>query len=255
MQLCGFVSEKRENEMQEIKSRGLTRDAIKMIAMLTMFFNHFSHVFLTAGTYPAEFLKGIGYFTAPVMCYFLVEGFYYTHSRRKYGERLLIFAGISQVPYMMAFDFSQLNMIFTLFICFMILVIQDKMMVSKWRIPLTLILLVLSVYSDWAILAPVFTIWFHAAWGNRKKMVQAYGIGAVLFAAFNYASYAETLPAAQALLHALLSAIGIIVSGIIIICFYNGKKSEKAPKFSKWFFYIFYPAHLLILSLIKMWIL
>ena len=46
--------------MQEIKSRGLTRDAIKMIAMLTMFFNHFSHVFLTAGTYPAEFLKGIG---------------------------------------------------------------------------------------------------------------------------------------------------------------------------------------------------
>ncbi len=62
--------------MQEIKSRGLTRDAIKMIAMLTMFFNHFSHVFLTAGTYPAEFLKGIGYFTAPVMCYFLVEGFY-----------------------------------------------------------------------------------------------------------------------------------------------------------------------------------
>ena len=217
-----------------------------------MLLNHIANVLLPENTILWEVLVDIGYFTAITMCYFLVEGFYYTHSRRKYGERLLIFAGISQVPYMMAFDFSQLNMIFTLFICFMILVIQDKMMVSKWRIPLTLILLVLSFYSDWAILAPVFTIWFHAAWGNRKKMVQAYGIGAVLFAAFNYASYAETLPAAQALLHALLSAIGIIVSGIIIICFYNGKKSEKAPKFSKWFFYIFYPAHLLILSLIKM---
>ena len=155
---------------------------------------------------------------------------------------------------MMAFDFSQLNMIFTLFICFMILVIQDKMIASKWRVPLTIILLVLSIYSDWAILAPVFTLWFHAGWGNRKKMVQAYGIGAVLFAAFNYASYAETLPAAQALFHAIFSAAGIVVSGIIIICFYNGEKSEKAPKFSKWFFYIFYPAHLLILSLIKMWI-
>ena len=129
------------------------------------------------------------------------------------------------------------------------------MIASKWRVPLTIILLVLSIYSDWAILAPVFTLWFHAGWGNRKKMVQAYGIGAVLFAAFNYASYAETLPAAQALLHAIFSAAGIVVSGIIIICFYNGEKSEKAPKFSKWFFYIFYPAHLLILSLIKMWIL
>ena len=233
----------------------MSRNAIKYLAMAAMFCNHFAYIFLKEGSTGQEVMVDIGYFTAITMCYFLVEGFYYTHSRRKYGERLLIFAGISQVPYMLAFDFSQLNMIFTLFICFMILVIQDKMMVSKWRIPLTLILLVLSVYSDWAILAPVFTIWFHAAWGNRKKMVQAYGIGAVLFAAFNYASYAETLPAAQALLHALLSAIGIIVSGIIIICFYNGKKSEKAPKFSKWFFYIFYPAHLLILSLIKMWIL
>ena len=76
--LCSCaVSYLRKGRMKcrEIKAGGLTRDAIKMIAMLTMFFNHFSHVFLTAGTYPAEFLKGIGYFTAPVMCYFLVEGF------------------------------------------------------------------------------------------------------------------------------------------------------------------------------------
>ena len=35
--------------MQEIKSRGLTRDAIKMIAMLTMFFNHFQPCFSDSG--------------------------------------------------------------------------------------------------------------------------------------------------------------------------------------------------------------
>ena len=240
--------------MPTTEKPGLTRDAIKYLAIFTMLLNHIANVLLPENTILWEAFIDIGYFTAITMCYFLVEGFYYTHSRRKYGERLLVFAGISQVPYMMAFDFSQLNMIFTLFICFMILVIQDKMIASKWRVPLTIILLVLSIYSDWAILAPVFTLWFHVGWGNRKKMVQAYGIGAVLFAAFNYASYAETLPAAQALLHAIFSAAGIVVSGIIIICFYNGEKSEKAPKFSKWFFYIFYPAHLLILSLIKMWI-
>ena len=114
------------------------------------------------------------------MCYFLVEGIYYTHSRRKFGERLLIFAGISQIPYMMAFGNSQLNMIFTLFICFMILVVQERMMASKWRIPLLILLLLLSVCSDWAILAPVFTIWFHESWGNRKRMITAYGVGAAL---------------------------------------------------------------------------
>ena len=109
--------------MQEIKSRGLTRDAIKMIAMLTMFFNHFSHVFLTAGTYPAEFLKGIGYFTAPVMCYFLVEGFYKTSSKRAYAKRLFVFALVSQVPYFLAFnrEAAVLNMMFSLLFSFLIL--------------------------------------------------------------------------------------------------------------------------------------
>ena len=193
--------------MPTTEKPGLTRDAIKYLAIFTMLLNHIANVLLPENTILWEVLVDIGYFTAITMCYFLVEGFYYTHSRRKYGERLLIFAGISQVPYTMAFGYSQLNMIFTLFICFMILVIQEKMMASPWRIPLLILLLLLSVFSDWAILAPVFTIWFYAGWGNRKRM--------------------------------------------IILNFYNGKKSEKAPKFSKWFFYIFYPAHLLILSIVR----
>ena len=237
--------------MPTTEKPGLTRDAIKYLAIFTMLLNHIANVLLPENTILWEVLVDIGYFTAITMCYFLVEGFYYTHSRRKYGERLLIFAGISQVPYTMAFGYSQLNMIFTLFICFMILVIQEKMMASPWRIPLLILLLLLSVFSDWAILAPVFTIWFYAGWGNRKRMITAYGVGAVLFVLFNYGSYAEKMAAGPAMVHALLSAAGIVASGIIILNFYNGKNSEKAPKFSKWFFYIFYPAHLLILSIVR----
>lgn len=132
--------------MPTTEKPGLTRDAIKYLAIFTMLLNHIANVLLPENTILWEVLVDIGYFTAITMCYFLVEGFYYTHSRRKYGERLLIFAGISQVPYTMAFGYSQLNMIFTLFICFMILVIQEKMMASPWRIPLLILLLLLSVF-------------------------------------------------------------------------------------------------------------
>ena len=177
--------------MPTTEKPGLTRDAIKYLAIFTMLLNHIANVLLPENIILWEVFIDIGYFTAITMCYFLVEGFYYTHSRRKYGERLLIFAGISQVPYMIAFGNSQLNMIFTLFICFMILVVQERMMASKWRIPLLILLLLLSVYSDWAILAPVFTIWFHESWGNRKRMITAYGVGAALFVLFNYSSYVE----------------------------------------------------------------
>ena len=95
--------------MSTTEKPGLTRDTIKYLAIFTMLLNHIANVLLPENTILWEAFIDIGYFTAITMCYFLVEGFYYTHSRRKYGERLLIFAGISQVPYMMAFGNSQLE--------------------------------------------------------------------------------------------------------------------------------------------------
>ena len=224
--------------MPTTEKPGLTRDAIKYLAIFTMLLNHIANVLLPENTILWEVFIDIGYFTAITMCYFLVEGFYYTHSRRKYGERLLIFAGISQVPYMMAFGNPQLNMIFTLFICFMILVVQERMMASKWRIPLLILLLLLSVCSDWAILAPVFTIWFHESWGNRKRMITAYGVGAALFVLFNYSSYVEKMAAGPAMIHALLSAAGIVASGIIICASIMAKNPKSTEVFQVVFLYL-----------------
>ncbi len=53
--------------------QGWNRDVIKYIAMVTMLLNHIAHVFLTRGTVLHEVFEDVGYFTAPVMCYFLVE--------------------------------------------------------------------------------------------------------------------------------------------------------------------------------------
>lgn len=81
-----------------------------------------------------EIFVDIGYFTAITMCYFLVEGYGYTHSKEKYGNRLLIFAAISQIPFCLAFtkegviSFVNMNMIFTLFLCFLILQAMEKML-------------------------------------------------------------------------------------------------------------------------------
>ena len=68
----------------------LNRDQIKYIAVFTMLLNHVANIFLQPGTFACEALKDIGYFTAPVMCWFLVEGYRYTRSVKKYAGRLLI---------------------------------------------------------------------------------------------------------------------------------------------------------------------
>ena len=88
------------------KYKILNRDAIKYIAMFLMLLNHISTIFMKSGKLWSELFIDLGYFTAIVMCYFLVEGYQYTHSKKNYAIRLLIFALISEFPYCFAFTES-----------------------------------------------------------------------------------------------------------------------------------------------------
>lgn len=233
------------------KKWGLNRDIIKYFAMFTMFLNHFATVFLAPGTILYEIFTDIGYFTAVTMCYFLVEGYGYTHSKKKYSHRLLLFAVVSQVPYIMVLGYYQLNMLFTLWFCFLILCVKDKKEWGALRVPVIILIVLASTFMDWAWLAPVFTIMFAVSKQREKWIALSYAVAAVLFGMFNYASYQFMDTTANAISHAVFSSLGIIVSGIVMICFYNGKRAKGGQKFSKWFFYIFYPAHIVLLGIIR----
>lgn len=234
--------------------RILNRDIIKYFAMFTMLLNHIAHMFLVRGTPRYEILEDIGFFTAPVMCYFLAEGYAYTRSKFKYGFRLLLFTALSQIPFQLAFGQKGLNMIFTLFCCFLILVVMEKVDHPLFRPAFVVLLMLATVYGDWGIVAPLFTIFFYNGQSDRKKTVQGFLVCFLLFAMLNVQNYMNGEPGnwtAYAVFHGLLSGLGILAAGIVILFFYNGKRMEKGKNFSKWFFYLFYPGHLLILYFIK----
>lgn len=234
--------------------KNLNRDVIKYIAMFTMLLNHIATIFFDSGELIREIFLDIGYFTAITMCYFLVEGYQYTRSRKKYALRLLVFAVISQAPYLLAFweEFIMLNMMFTLLLCFLIVCVMESNIPKLPKALLCILLIFVSLFSDWALLAPVYTILFVKCRGSKKKTAAAFGAAAILFMGFNYLNYRMMYESAlQAVVPSLASGIGIIASGIVILVFYNGKRMEKGREFSKWFFYLFYPAHLLILGIIR----
>lgn len=245
-------------QISETNMRVLNRDVIKYIAMFTMLLNHIAHVFLTSGTVLCEVFEDIGYFTAPVMCFFLVEGYEYTRSKSKYGLRLFIFAAISQIPYTLAFRFGNLNMIFTLLCCFLILTALERIENILLRMIVCMILTLATAVSDWGLIAPICTILVYNGKGNPRKMAFGYGVVYCLFAFFNmqndmYITQGDWT--VYTVVHALLSGVGIIAAAVTVLVFYNGKRAERGKNFSKWFFYLFYPGHLLILYLIKTYLL
>ena len=109
----------------------------------------------------------------------------------------------------------------------------------------------LSSISDWALLAPVFTLLFAWAGRSKQKTAAAFGIAALLFGLLNYEGGVGRFPVGINLLYTLGCMAGVALAGIVIVCLYNGKRMEKGRQFSKWFFYLFYPVHLLILGVIR----
>ena len=234
-------------ESSETGIRILNRDVIKYIAMFTMLLNHISHMFLDEGSMTAFVFEYAGYFTAPTMCYFLVEGYAYTRSKKRYGLRLLGFALLSQIPYMLAFRFGNLNMLYTLLCCFLILVVREK--APGWGLATTLsiCLTLATVVGDWALIAPVFTIMFYDSRGERRRIIRGYIVGYAFFAFMMIQTYLfapfYTFTVPEAIACGLLSGAGVVVSAIVVLFLYNGKRAKRGRTFSKWFFYLFYPGH------------
>lgn len=237
--------------------RILNRDIIKYIAMFTMLLNHIAQVLLKPGTVIYELFVGIGYFTAITMLYFLVEGYEYTRSRGKYALRLLIFAIISEVPFCLAFtkgnliEYVGINMIGTLLLCYILIVICDKCKVKMLWIIATFIAMIISLDFDWAIFAPVFTLLFICSKKSNKRLMLSYVVAIAFFLLILSVGIDTSQPTKELLLDVAPKVTSMILSGVCIVWLYNGKRMEKGKNFSKWFFYLFYPVHLLILGLIR----
>ena len=187
------------------------------------------------------------------MCWFLVEGYRYTRSVKKYAGRLLIFAVISQLPYYLAFarnhlaPWYTLNMMFTLCLCLCLLIAEEKILDPGKKSLVVLGIIAVSSICDWAILAPLYTLWFYRAGEDPERRKKAFFIAALVLGI----TVTAELPGAVGIAAGAGAMIAVLAAGVCVLVFYNGKKSQKHFLVKKYFFYVFYPAHLVILALLK----
>ncbi len=225
----------------------MNRVLIKYIAIAAMLIDHIGLLFVPIETPLGTAMRVVGRLTAPIMCFFLVEGFIHTRSKKKYGTRLFVFALISQIPfaYMMYnyFWVAHFNVMATLFLCFMILLVFEKVENLFLKVVLITALALLGNYCDWGLMAPLWVLCFYLTKDNKNKMALWY---CVLCAFWVVRCCVVSFDKGGAWYDSLWQ--GGSVLALPILCTYNGE-GGKTGKFTKWFFYWFYPAHILILGL------
>ena len=231
----------------------LNRTQIKYIAITAMLMDHTAAFLLQPEKYPALtvvyiLMRTLGRIAAPVMFYFLSEGYRYTSSKLKYGLRLLGFGILSQIPYSLArygdISSSDLNVMITLFMSFLMLIVADKVQEKALEVIVVIIFMILTSFSDWGVLGP-FMVWlFYIYREDRKKQLISYAslclaqmVAAVFIVSAGNIEWYEAL-----------WQIGSFLP-IPLICLYNGESGRKNIV-NKWFFYLFYPLHFLAFWLI-----
>ena len=217
------------------------RELLKIIAIVTMVSDHVSKIL-----YPdLLLLQIIGRLSFPLFAYLVVLGVESTKKPRKYMATLLSFAVFAQFPYFLAFGiqpFDRLNILFSLFLCAVTIYFYNK------RSPLALVPLLLSIIlmtegSYYVVLTAV----------GMKLLKDKPKIGALALVALNLQFLFIPDFESQIQILSLLAVplIFLHIKGRL-------KKEILIPENSlaystrKYFFYVFYPLHLALLFLIKL---
>lgn len=238
------------------KVKGLNGNQLKLIAITAMTLDHL--VWTICPGYSTVWwvilCHIIGRLTAPIMWFFIAEGYHYTHDRKKYAVRLFVLAVISHFAYNFCFGipfipfqktvFNQTGVVWSLAWGLVLLCINDNDKLQYWqKTVITILICFITFPSDWSCIATMAILTIGANRGNFKKQMTGMMLWTIVYAAV-YFFFIDKVYAFIQLATCLT---------IPLLWLYNGKRGRW--KGMGWLFYIYYPAHLIICGIIRiiMW--
>ena len=237
----------------------LTSFALHIMAMVFMIFDHLWGVFATDGYL---WMTCIGRLTYPIFAFMIVEGYFHTKNLKKYVLRLLIFALISEIPFNLVMSSSWIaplhqNVLWTFLIGILLIFLNEKANKKALWVRILvfigtallgcllgiitfvdynhggiLIILMFYVFRErkwWALLGQIVCLYFISV-----EVISGQFIPIELFG--------KTFE---------LVVQSFCVLALIPIWLYQGKQGPY-NKAIRYLYYGFYPAHLLLFALIRM---
>lgn len=223
---------------------------LKLIAICTMLIDHMGYTLFPG----VMWLRCVGRVAFPIFCFLIAEGCVYTHDRKKYALRLLVFALLSEIPFNlmnsgMIWDPYDQNVLWTLLLGALVCWLMDWAL--KKCTPLSFVLtgaVMLAAYwlleigntdyGGWGMLLVAAFYGVHRAPSGAVVKMIAQAFGLAFFSIGVMGGY--------------LSIELWSLAALVPIWLYNGQRgfSNKAVQYG---FYAFYPVHTLALSLIAIY--
>ncbi len=265
--------------------RGLNGNQLKLIAIITMFIDHTAAVLLEEGCWAELYsrlsashgpdeayriiylidggMRTIGRLAFPIFLFLLVEGYKHTSDVTRYIVRIFIFGLIAEIPFDLAvgnaFIYTEYqNVFFTLGFTLLMIALCNKVCNAlyndqKW-LKIILCALIYFVIASVALMsladygAVGVTLGGIIYLTRNKPRVQPWAfLGALALMAL--ATSFLPLPQFFMAFFDIGSVIELAATfAFFFIAKYNG---ERGTFRLKYFFYLFYPAHLFILFLIR----
>ncbi len=264
---------------------GFSAFTLKIAAIVGMACNHVANVFCSLlPDAISVVLYAAGGVTFPIMCFLLVEGYRHTSDVRKYALRLTVFAVISQVPYSLLWGATP-NVLWTLLVGLGLLWAYDNLK-PRWAFwALTALAYFGTAPFDWGGVGVAMALLFYLLKDRR------FGTAIVMLVPFAATTLgpvqalanmsASGLPVLNELVvifdfngettplffsytdpgnHILqagfyvanFAILGYATLGFgaaaVLLSAYNGRRGRPI----KFFFYAFYPAHLLAIWLLSL---
>lgn len=235
-----------------MRGLSLNSNQIKLIAIIAMTIDHVTWVIWPG--YDTHWwvilLHIIGRITAPIMWFFVAEGYHYTKNLKGYLLRMFLFALISHFAYDFALNipfipfttgvFNQTSVMWTLFCGLLILCVIDMKSLPSWgKILLIIGLCVISFPADWSCIAALAIMGIGTNRGNFRKQMTWMMIFVFCYSIV-YFIFIDKIYAIIQLFTAL---------SIPILKVYNGERGKW--KGMKWLFYIYYPLHLVLIGVLR----
>lgn len=234
------------------KEQGLNGNQLKLIAITAMTIDHITWTIAPGYSrlWWVILVHIIGRLTAPIMWFFIAEGYHHTRNFKKYAGRLFLLALISHFAYNFCFGisfipfeksvFNQTGVVWSLAWGLVLLRIIESNQLKDWQKWVSMVLIcVITFPSDWSCIATMAIVFIGKNRGNFKKQMTMMMVWTFFYAVVYFIFIDKVYAVIQ---------LGTCLT-IPLLYLYNGKRGTW--KGMGKLFYVYYPAHLILCGILR----